>query len=335
MSIAGAYPGLSAGHIPFSLRGRSVVAVPTPFRRGRIDEGALAALCSRQVNAGTSAIVVCGTTGEAPALSHDEQRRVIEIAVDTVQERIPIIAGAGTASTAASVALALQAEQAGAAALLCVTPYYVRPTQDGIIRHMHAIHDAVRIPIILYDVPGRTGCGLTDETIVTLSRTERFVGLKDAAADAGRQSRLRPQVKPGFLMLSGDDTTQARHRRAGGDGCISVTANIAPALCARMHEAWDRGDAALFTTIADALAPLSLALFLESNPIPVKYALHQLGLMSGELRLPLTQLSPAHGEVLMSSVERIMALESQAQPAAGLRLSPLSVRPPILAAAGG
>jgi 4-hydroxy-tetrahydrodipicolinate synthase len=333
MPTVGVYSSVLGGHVPFSLRGGSAVALPTPFKGGRVDEDALAVLCSRQVDAGTSAVVVCGTTGEAPALSHEEQRRVIEIAVEAVEEKVPVIAGAGTASTAASVALALQAEQAGAAALLCVTPYYVRPTQDGIIQHMRAIHDAVRVPIILYDVPGRTGCGLMDETVVALARAERVVGLKDAAADPARQSRLRPRLKTGFLMLSGDDITQAQHRRTGGDGCISVAANIAPALCAQMHEAWDCGDEAMFAYIAEALAPLSHALFLESNPIPVKHVLHQMGLIGVELRLPLTRLSPAHDEALMSAVARIMVLESKMPLVSGTR----SPRPLILAAsaAGG
>ena len=301
--------------VPFSLRGGSLVAMPTPFADGQVDEKSIAALCARQIAGGTSAIVVCATTGEAPSLSHAEQRRVIEVAVRAVDGRIPVIAGAGTSGTAASIELACQAEDAGAAALLCVTPYYVRPTQEGIFQHMRAIHDAVNIPLILYDVPTRTGCALADDTVVRLAGLPRVVGLKDATGDLGRLARLRARVKGDFLLLSGDDVTQAEHRRAGGDGCISVTANVAPRLCAQMHAAWDTGDVQTFEHLAEFVAPLSRVLFVETNPIPVKHALHQLGLISNELRLPLLPLSAEHRKAVQAALDATRTIEKERVPA--------------------
>ena len=303
------YPHEIAAHPPFSLRGGLVVALPTPFAGGAIDESALARLCARQADAGTSAVVVCGTTGEAPALSHAEQRRVVEAAAEAVGDRVPVIAGAGSANTAASVELARQAEEAGAAALLCVTPYYVRPTQEGIYRHMLAIHDAVNIPLILYDVPARTGCALADDTVVRLACFERVIGLKDAAGDVTRPQRLRPRLNHGFLLLSGDDATQADYRRMGGDGCISVSANIAPRLCARLHDACDRGDLQAAAGLEAALAPLHRALFVEANPTAVKYALSRMNLISAELRLPLLPLSAAHHHTVDAAVEAALRVE--------------------------
>lgn len=302
-------PEQAAGPSPFSLRGGSIVAMPTPFINGEVDHEALSALCARHVDAGTNAIVVCATTGEAPALSHAEQRQVIEVAVETVGDRLPIIAGAGTGNTATSIELARQAEQARASALLCVTPYYVRPTQEGVYRHMRAIHDAVNLPLILYDVPARTGCALADDTVIRLSALPRIVGLKDASGDLTRPAQLRPCIKSDFLMLSGDDITQAQHRSAGGDGCISVTANITPNLCAQMQSAWDHGDLDTFHRIASLLAPLSRALFVEANPIPVKRALERQGLISGGLRMPLTPLSVEHEDTLCAVLDAVHSAE--------------------------
>jgi len=297
-----------------SLRGGSLVALPTPFFHNRIDENAFAKMCARQIECGTSALVVCTTTGEASSLSQLEQCRVIEIAADIAGDRVPVIAGAGTCSTAGSIALASQAERAGAAALLCVTPYYMRPTQEGIYRHMCAIHDAVTIPMILYDVPMRTACALADDTIERLARLERIVGLKDATGDLERPARLRPRVGDEFLLLSGDDITQAMHRVAGGDGCISVTANVTPALCADMHHAWGRGDLRTFNRIADLLAPLSRALFVETNPIPVKYALSKMALIADELRMPLTPLSQDCEKTVDMAVESVRSVEQRMHP---------------------
>lgn len=290
------------------LRG-SLAALVTPFRDGLIDEEAFSALCVRQIARGTAALVPCGTTGEAPLLSLDEHRRLIELAVSTANGRVPVIAGAGTCSTEASIVLARLAERAGASALLCVTPYYLRPTQEGIIRHVRAIRDAVGLPIVLYDVPSRTACALQDDTVRRLGELSRVVGLKDATADMRRPGRLLRLVGDDFQLLSGDDATQADFRIAGGHGCISVTANVAPALCAALHHAWDTADLVTFRGIARLLAPLHEALFLESNPIPVKRALHRLGLITDELRLPLTPLSDEADARLCAALEPVTAAE--------------------------
>ncbi|HEX2891694.1 4-hydroxy-tetrahydrodipicolinate synthase [Vineibacter terrae] len=292
------------------LRG-SIVALVTPLRDDQVDADAFAALCARQIDRGTSALVPCGTTGEAPLLTADEHRRLIEIAVDTAAGRVPVIAGAGTCTTASSVALARQAEQAGAAALLCVTPYYLRPTQEGVIRHVRAIHDAVGLPIVLYDVPARTACALSDETVRRLAELPRVIGLKDATADLRRPGRLLRLIGDDFTLLSGDDATQADFRLAGGHGCISVTANVAPALCAALHHAWDIADLVTLRRVTQILAPLHAALFLESNPIPVKRALHHLGLIADELRLPLTPLAADADARLRAVLEPVMAAEEQ------------------------
>ena len=289
--------------------GGSIAALVTPLRGDRIDEKAFAALCARQIDRGTSALVPCGTTGEAPLLTANEHRQLIEIAVATADGRVPVIAGAGTCSTAASIALAQQAERAGASALLCVTPYYLRPTQEGVIRHVRAIHDAVGLPIVLYDVPSRTALALHDETVRRLAELPRVIGLKDATADLRRPGRLLRLLGDDFLLLSGDDATQADFRLAGGHGCISVTANVAPALCAALHHAWDTADLVTLRSAAQTLAPLHAALFLESNPIPVKRALHRLGLIADELRLPLTPLSPEADVRLAAALEPVMAVE--------------------------
>ncbi len=291
--------------------GGSMAALVTPLRDDRVDADAFAALCARQIDRGSAALVPCGTTGEAPLLTADEHRRLIEIAVATAGGQVPVIAGAGTCSTAASVALARQAEQAGASALLCVTPYYLRPTQEGVIRHVGAIHDAVGLPIVLYDVPARTACALSDETVRRLAELPRVIGLKDATADLRRPGRLLRLIGDGFTLLSGDDATQADFRLAGGHGCISVTANVAPALCAALHHAWDVADLVALRSVTQILAPLHAALFLESNPIPVKRALHHLGLITDELRLPLTPLAADADVRLRAVLEPVMAAEER------------------------
>ena len=262
----------------------SCVALPTPFRYGTVDFLALEALCHRQIDHGTAALVPCGTTGEAPLLTPAEHQRVVAATVAAAAGRVPVIAGAGSNNTQTAVELAQSAEQAGAQALLCVTPYYLKPTQAGLIQHFQAIHDAVGIPVILYDVPSRTACPISDVTIKRLAELPRIVGLKDATGDIARVGRLRRRLGDRFLLLSGDDATQAAFRLAGGDGCISVTANVAPALCAALQRACDRRDSVAIARFEGILAPLHAALFLEANPIPVKRALYRLGLMVDGLR---------------------------------------------------
>jgi 4-hydroxy-tetrahydrodipicolinate synthase len=262
-------------------------ALPTPFKGCFIDEEAFAAFSEWQIGEGISALVVNGTTGEAPTLTAEEQRQLIRLAVDVADGRVPVIAGAGSNATAHAIELARQAEFAGADGLLIVTPYYNRPSQEGLFRHFEALHRATRLPILLYDVPSRTGCTLAIETIVRLADLPRMAGLKDATGDLGRPARLRRLLGDRFRLFSGDDATALDFLAAGGNGCISVVSNVAPRLCVRLHAAWARGDRAEARAVASTLAPLAQALFAESNPVPLKHALSTMQRMSADVRLPL------------------------------------------------
>ncbi len=289
----------------------SSAALPTPYRLGRVDLTALEGLCYRLIDRGTASLAPCGTTGEGSLLTPDEHRQVVETTVEAAAGRVPVIAGAGSNNTRVAVELARSAERAGASALLAVTPFYLKPSQAGIVAHFRAIHDAVGIPVILYDVPSRTGCALDDVTVKRLADLPRIVGLKDATGDIPRVGRLRRRLGNDFLLLSGDDATQAAFRAAGGDGCISVTANVAPALCAALHRACDdrlTGDIEWYDQV---LAPLHAALFLEANPVPLKRALCRLGLMGDSLRLPLTPLSPEFDRKLGQALDAIAPVEEK------------------------
>lgn len=302
----------------------SLAALPTPYRFGKVDIEALEGLCDRLITDGTSALVPCGTTGEAPLLTPEEHRLVVARTVAVAAGRVPVIAGAGSNNTQTAVELARSAEKAGAAALLCVTPFYLKPSQAGLVAHFKAIHDAVELPLILYDVPSRTACALSDVTVRRLADLPRVVGLKDATGNIPRVPRLRRRLGARFLLLSGDDATQAAFRLAGGDGCISVTANVAPALCACLHRACDARDDAEIARLERILAPLHAALFLEANPIPLKRALHHLGLMGDGLRLPLTPLGPLDDQKLVQVLDTVAAAER----AARLSLTPSRPRLP-------
>ncbi len=282
MALHKSQPGM-----PLHLRG-SVVALPTPFRDGTLDEQCLAQLCERQVVRGTTALVVCGSTGEATALRPEEYAQVVRSTVIAAASRVPVIAGCGALSTADAAHMAEIAAQSGVAGLLCAPPPYVRPTPDGLIGHFEVIQQATEFPVLLYDVPGRTGIIVSDETVVRLQQRKLIIGIKDATADLGRPPRLRALCGEHFIQLTGDDATAASYRAAGGHGCVSVTANVAPALCSRMHRAWDEADLQVFGDVRDQLAAMSDLLFVESNPVPLKAALAAMGLIRDELRLPLT-----------------------------------------------
>jgi 4-hydroxy-tetrahydrodipicolinate synthase len=292
--------------------GGSIVALATPFRAGAIDAEAVSHLCERQAQRGTAAIVVCGSTGEGAALSMDEQARMVVVAAEAVSGRVPVIAGCGAPATDAAVALAQSAVRAGAAALLCSPTPYVKPTQDGIIAHIRAVSRAAGRPVILYDVPGRAGVAIADETVARLFEGGLITAIKDATGDLSRPPRLRALCGAGLGQLSGDDATAAGYRAMGGHGCVSVTANIAPALCAQLQAAWDRGDLGSFARIRDLLAPLHESLFLESNPIPLKAALSVLRLCPGDLRLPLTRASLATRDRLALVLASIIPAEEEA-----------------------
>lgn len=271
----------------------SMTALITPFRDGVVDDDAFQRLVDLQIKGGTAAIIPAGTTGESATLTHEEHRRVITLAVEAAAGRAAVMAGAGSNATAEAIELARFAEKAGADALLTVTGYYNKPTQAGLIAHFTAVHDATNLPIILYNVPGRTVANLSVDTIATLSRLPRIVGVKDATGDLARVALQRLASGPEFIQLSGEDMTAVGFNAMGGAGCISVTANIVPALCAEMHAATFAGDYAKAVSIQDRLAPLHDVLFAETSPGPVKYAMSLIGLCSDELRLPLVSPSDA------------------------------------------
>ncbi|MBL6082687.1 4-hydroxy-tetrahydrodipicolinate synthase, partial [Belnapia sp. T18] len=271
----------------------SVPALITPFRHadGAVDEASLSALVDRAVRQGSSAIVVCGSTGEAPALLPEEHARIVRITAETVGSRAGVFVGIGASSTEAAVRLAVSAERCGATALLCSAPPYVRPGQDGLIAHIRAVAAASILPIILYDVPSRAAIGFADDTIARLHDDRLIQALKDATGDLARVQRLRALCGADFPQMSGDDATAVAHLAMGGVGCISVTANVVPGLCAALQEAWALHQFDKAFELRDKLAPLHAVLFRESNPIPVKTALSLLDLCESTLRLPLLHAS--------------------------------------------
>ncbi len=270
----------------------SIVALITPFTaEGGIDEPAFQSFVDWQIGQGTHGVVPCGTTGESPTLSHDEHRRVVDLCIEVAKGRVPVIAGAGSNSTAEAIELTRHAAQAGADAALVVTPYYNKPTQEGLYQHYRAIHDAVDIPIIIYNIPGRCVIDMTVETMARLARLPNIVGVKDATNDLARPLRVRVEIGPEFCQLSGEDATATAFLAQGGRGCISVTGNVAPRLCAEQQDAWARGDLAAMAAIRDRLAPLHRALFTETSPAPVKYAASLLGKAGPKVRLPLVEAS--------------------------------------------
>jgi 4-hydroxy-tetrahydrodipicolinate synthase len=267
-------------------------ALPTPFDDDdNVDIEAFERLCDRQIHEGATALVVCGTTGEAPTLTSAEHGALIRAAVSIARGRAPVIAGAGSNSTAHAIELAKNAEAAGADAILSVVPYYNKPTQQGMDAHFRAIAQSAGLPIILYDVPSRTVCGLADETVGRLAELPQFIGLKDATGDVARPSRLRSLVGTDFRLLSGDDATALPFLAQGGHGCISVTSNLVPGLCRSMYLACRQGQITRAQRLSVPIARLTAALFRESNPVPLKYALSLLGLITTKVRLPLVESS--------------------------------------------
>lgn len=276
----------------------SYTALITPFRNGGLDEDAFRQLVDWQIEQGTHGLVPVGTTGESPTLSHAEHKRVVELCIKTADGRVPVIAGAGSNSTAEAVEFAEHAKQAGADAVLVVTPYYNKPTQEGLYQHFKAVNDAVDIPIVIYNIPGRSVVDMSVETMTRLFALPNVVGVKDATADPARVSRQRAAMGPEFNQLSGEDATALGFNAHGGEGCISVTANVAPAHCSQFQTACLEGDYARALELQDRLMPLHDALFVESNPGPVKYAAERLGLCSGKTRLPLAPLSDSTKKVV-------------------------------------
>lgn len=281
----------------------SITALVTPFRDGAIDWKAFEAFVDWQVTEGSHGLVPVGTTGESPTLSHDEHKRVVEACIKVASGRVPVIAGAGSNNTAEAIDLAQFAEKAGANALLVVTPYYNKPNQEGLYRHFKAINDAVGLPIFIYNIPGRSVIDMSVETMARLNELTNIVGVKDATAKVERVSAQRQAMGPGFIQLSGEDGTALAFMAHGGHGCISVTANVAPRLCAEFQNACLAGDFAKALSIQDKLYPLHHALFIEPNPQGAKYALSLIGKMQNELRLPLVPVAPSTEMALRKALE--------------------------------
>lgn len=280
------------------LRG-SITALVTPFSGGAVDETAFSALVEWQIAEGTHGLVPVGTTGESPTVTHEEHRRVIEVCVKTAGGRVPVVAGAGSNATDEAVSLARFAEDVGADAVLSVVPYYNKPSQEGLFRHFSAVASATALPILLYSVPGRTVADLSVDTIVRLREAHsNIVGVKDATASMERASLQRARLGPEFVLLSGEDMTALGFNAHGGNGCISVTSNVAPRLCAQFQNACQQGNFAAALEIQDRLVWLHKNLFLENNPGGVKYAVSRLGRCRNELRLPLVPVSRANEEAI-------------------------------------
>ncbi len=265
----------------------SLTALITPFRDGIVDEQTFIALVERQIESGTHGLVPCGTTGESPTLSHEEHRRVVELCVKTAAGRVPVVAGAGSNATAESIDLVRHAKAVGADAALVATGYYNKPSQAGLIAHFTKISEAVDLPLVIYNVPGRTIVDISPETLGALAQIKTVIGVKDATGELDRVGVHRRLCGEKFILLSGDDGSALGFNALGGTGCISVTSNVAPALCAQMQEAALRGDFAAARAINDKLATLHRVLFCEPSPAPVKYACSLLGLCTDEVRLPL------------------------------------------------
>lgn len=281
----------------------SIPALVTPFKKGKPDVDAFQKLVEWHVASGTHGLVPCGTTGETPTLHDAEHKMLIKACIEAAGGRVPVIAGAGSNSTEKAVDLARYAEKSGADGILVVTPYYNKPTQEGMYQHFKAVNDAVGIPVILYNVPGRTGVEISVETVTRLGALKNIAGIKDASVDLSRPLALRLALGDDFIQLSGEDATVAAYLAQGGHGCISVTANAAPRLCADLHNYWQKKDWKNFTRVRDSLLPLHKNLFIETSPAPVKYCLSRLGKCSEEMRLPMVPVSAATRQKLDDAME--------------------------------
>ena len=273
----------------------SIVALITPFKNNKIDEERYASLIHHHISNGTKGLVPAGTTGESPTLDHDEHKKVIEIAIKESNGKIPVIAGTGSNSTSEAIELSKHAENAGANALLIVTPYYNKPTQEGLYQHYKTINDNVGIPIIIYNIPPRSVVDMSVDTMARLYELKNIAGVKDATADLNRVDQQLKKMGPEFIQLSGEDGTAMEFNSRGGVGCISVTANVAAKLCSEFQDASlkreDKESIKKTKEINNKLMPLHKALFIESNPSPVKYAASLLNLCSEDVRLPLVKLT--------------------------------------------
>lgn len=283
----------------------SYTALITPFRDGAVDEAAYRKIVNWQISEGTHGLVPVGTTGESPTLSHDEHKRIVEIAIDAADGRVPVMAGAGSNATAEAIDFSVHAEKAGASGVLVVTPYYNKPTQEGLFQHFKAIDAAVSIPIIIYNIPGRSIVDMTVETMARCFELKNVTGVKDATADLARVSQQRAAMGPDFNQLSGEDATALGFMAHGGQGCISVTSNVAPRLCSEFQTACLAGDFAKALEIQGQLMPLHDALFCETSPGPVKYAVSRLGLCEAQARLPMVPITDSAKAKVDAAMEKV------------------------------
>ncbi len=281
----------------------SITALVTPFRDGRVDEEALRRLVEFQIENGSDGLVPCGTTGESATLSYEEHDRVIELTIEAAAGRVPVIAGTGSNSTSETIALTKHAESAGANAALLITPYYNKPTQQGLYEHYRRVAEEVSVPLILYNVPGRTSVNMLPETTARLSELKNIVGIKEATGDLRQVSDTIEFSRKGFIVLSGDDFTTLPLLAIGGHGVISVTSNIVPGMVSDMIRAFRQGDLAKARDIHYRIEPLNRAMFLETNPVPVKTALSMTGMIGPEMRLPLVGMNNENRKRLASVLD--------------------------------
>lgn len=280
-----------------------MTALVTPFRNGEFDEQAYRDLIEWQIASGTDALIPCGTTGESATLSHEEHDRVVEVCIDAARRRVPVIAGAGSNSTAEALRLTRHAKEAGADGALLITPYYNKPTQEGLFQHYRHIAENVEIPIVMYNVPSRTGTNLLPETVARLADLDNIVGVKEATADMDQVSRIVQLCGDKVAVVSGDDFTVLPLLAVGGKGVISVVTNVAPADMATLVDSFFAGDLAKAAEMHHRISPLAAAMFLETNPIPVKTALGMMGRIDPELRLPLVPMSDGARVKLEASLQ--------------------------------
>ena len=282
----------------------SLTALITPmFKDGSVDEKAFQSFVQWQIDQGTNGLIPVGTTGESPTLTHSEHKRVVDLCVEVAGEQVPVIAGAGSNSTAAAISLTKHAKSSGAAAALVVTPYYNKPSQEGLYQHFATIAKAVDIAIIIYNIPGRSVVDMSVDTMARLAKDfDNIVGVKDATADLSRPLMTRLAIGEDFCQLSGEDATIAAFLAQGGHGCISVTSNIAPRLCADLHDAWAENDMEKLNMTRDKLMPIHEVMFCESSPAPVKYAASLLGYCQNHARLPVVNMTSAGEEKVKSTM---------------------------------
>jgi 4-hydroxy-tetrahydrodipicolinate synthase len=280
-------------------------ALVTPFAGSKVDEKAFQELVQWQIAEGIHGLVPCGTTGESPTLSHEEHNRVVALCVEAAAGRVPVMAGTGSNSTEEAITLTRHAKEAGADGALIVAPYYNKPSQPGLYAHYKAIHDAVDIPIVIYNIPGRSGINITDDTLAKLADLPRIVGLKDATGDLARPYTLRAKLKKNLSLLSGEDMTAVAFNASGGVGCISVSSNVAPRACAAVQNACLKGDYVGALALHDPLVMLHDVMFIETNPVPVKFALSLMGKCAPDLRLPLAGLSEASKKAMTDVLKNL------------------------------